>query len=325
MATLQLQPEDSEPSPSPAAKREHQSSPDQSEQKQTQRLQQFKTELEHEIHSYSDEIDALLARYLQLLDAYTTLRESLNAAQRDMYQCLARANFASTLPGKARYGPDYYDERMKALRGVQIEGEPPEEGKELDGEEKVIFKVGVRGEDGKFQSEDLNKGSKIVEAGEESEDMKGDPAKENEKAIKTQGGKKEKDNSSPPVQEPGDTNINNSNTFSSKQSPSKPKSNDPIRWFGILTPLPLRQAQAHAIQAVEELIPKLASVSAEMAAVELAVRRARKKRTKAEKKKGKEEIQEATNKVEGFKSEGQKTIFLEDRVRTMFLDDKTGL
>jgi hypothetical protein len=58
---------------------------------------------------------------------------------------------------------------------------------------------------------------------------------------------------------------------------------DPLRWFGILTPLPLRQAQGHAIKAVEEIIPQLATLSTAMAAVELEVRRARKKRAKAEK------------------------------------------
>ncbi|KAK4115222.1 hypothetical protein N656DRAFT_688495, partial [Canariomyces notabilis] len=56
---------------------------------------------------------------------------------------------------------------------------------------------------------------------------------------------------------------------------------DPLRWFGVLTPMPLRLAQAQAIKAVEEVIPKLATISAEMAAVELEVRRARKRRAKA--------------------------------------------
>jgi hypothetical protein len=69
-----------------------------------------------------------------------------------------------------------------------------------------------------------------------------------------------------------------------KQKPkSKDKATDPLRWFGILTPLALRQAQVQAIKAVEEIIPRLATLSVEMAAVELEVRRARKRRAKAEK------------------------------------------
>ncbi|XDG00638.1 hypothetical protein ABKA04_000253 [Annulohypoxylon sp. FPYF3050] len=57
---------------------------------------------------------------------------------------------------------------------------------------------------------------------------------------------------------------------------------DPLRWFGLLTPMALRQAQAQSIQAVEQVIPRLVSVNAEMAQVEIEVRRARKKRAKAE-------------------------------------------
>ena len=60
------------------------------------------------------------------------------------------------------------------------------------------------------------------------------------------------------------------------------KLKDPLRWFGLLTPMPLRQAQGQSVQAIEEVIPKLVSVNAEMAQVEIEVRRARKKRAKAE-------------------------------------------
>lgn len=60
------------------------------------------------------------------------------------------------------------------------------------------------------------------------------------------------------------------------------KSHDPLRWFGILTPMTLRQAQSQAIKAVEQIIPKLVTINAEMADVEIRVRRARKKRAKAE-------------------------------------------
>ncbi|KAB5558707.1 hypothetical protein GE09DRAFT_123152 [Coniochaeta sp. 2T2.1] len=65
-----------------------------------------------------------------------------------------------------------------------------------------------------------------------------------------------------------------------KQKAQEPK--DPLRWFGILTPLPLRQAQSKSIEAVEEIIPKLVTVAAQMTDVEIRVRRARKKRAKAE-------------------------------------------
>jgi hypothetical protein len=60
------------------------------------------------------------------------------------------------------------------------------------------------------------------------------------------------------------------------------KPGDPLKWFGILTPMALRHAQSQSIRAVEQIIPKLVSVDAAMADVEIRVRRARKKRAKAE-------------------------------------------
>ncbi|KAM7205051.1 hypothetical protein V8F33_001292 [Rhypophila sp. PSN 637] len=66
-----------------------------------------------------------------------------------------------------------------------------------------------------------------------------------------------------------------------KPASKTPKSTDPLRWFGFFTPQPLRQAQTQAIKAVEEIIPRLVTVNMAMAEVELEVRRARKKRTKA--------------------------------------------
>ncbi|GAO19668.1 uncharacterized protein UV8b_06426 [Ustilaginoidea virens] len=56
---------------------------------------------------------------------------------------------------------------------------------------------------------------------------------------------------------------------------------DPLRWFGILTPMPLRTARSHSARAVEDVIPRLASVDAEMRRVEIEVRRARKRQSKA--------------------------------------------
>jgi hypothetical protein len=61
---------------------------------------------------------------------------------------------------------------------------------------------------------------------------------------------------------------------------TKPK--DPVRMFGILTPQALRLAQGGAVKVVEEIIPKLASIDAEMREVEIKIRRARKHRVKAE-------------------------------------------
>lgn len=60
------------------------------------------------------------------------------------------------------------------------------------------------------------------------------------------------------------------------------KNRNPLHWFGLFAPMPLRAAQTQSIQAVEDIIPRLATVNAEMLNVEIEVRRARKRRAKAE-------------------------------------------
>ncbi len=57
---------------------------------------------------------------------------------------------------------------------------------------------------------------------------------------------------------------------------------DPIQMFGLFSPPALRSAQAEAIKMVEEVVPRLVSIDAEMREVEIAVRRARKHRGKLE-------------------------------------------
>lgn len=60
------------------------------------------------------------------------------------------------------------------------------------------------------------------------------------------------------------------------------KNKNPLHWFGLFAPMPLRTAQAQSVQAVEEIIPRLVSVNAEMLETEIEVRRARKRRARAE-------------------------------------------
>ncbi|KAF4493555.1 Vacuolar ATPase assembly VMA22 [Fusarium agapanthi] len=57
---------------------------------------------------------------------------------------------------------------------------------------------------------------------------------------------------------------------------------NPLQWFGLFAPMPLRMAQTHSVKAVHEVIPRLVSVNAEMLNLEIEVRRARKRRAKAE-------------------------------------------
>lgn len=179
-----------------------------------------------------DTIDALLERYLALLDEYTTLRARLGQLQTGMFQHLARANFSAERG--MRYGPDFYDERMQALRqvSISIEGGLP------------IFTV--------------SHSSRARGDGDDDDPSRQDPAPD------------------PPRPAEGEEAA----AAEGEAGPKKQNARDPLRWFGVLTPLSLRQTQACAAEAVDEVVPRLASLSAEMQDLEIQVRRARKKRAK---------------------------------------------
>lgn len=59
-------------------------------------------------------------------------------------------------------------------------------------------------------------------------------------------------------------------------------SKDPLRWFGVFSPPALRSAQGQSVDAIKTIIPRLATVNAEMLSLEIEVRRAKKKRTKTQ-------------------------------------------
>ena len=69
-------------------------------------------------NNLQQQIDELLERYLGILDEYSKLREELSRLQSGVYQNIARANFAGERG--MRYGQDHYDERMRALRVLNI-------------------------------------------------------------------------------------------------------------------------------------------------------------------------------------------------------------
>lgn len=75
-------------------------------------------------------------------------------------------------------------------------------------------------------------------------------------------------------------------TARAKSSITKAKRNDPLRWFGILTPPSLKAAQLSAIQLVDAAV-KLASKEAKMNALEIEIRRARKRKLKLEQEEAK--------------------------------------
>ncbi|KAK1640495.1 hypothetical protein BDP81DRAFT_420176 [Colletotrichum phormii] len=207
----------------------------------------------------TDHIDGLLERYLLLLDEYTALRERLSGTQAGMYQNIARANFSAERG--VRYGPDYYDQRMRASRTLEVavndRGVPRfEVVKAADDGDAVTEPKVEAAEDGVSAAAAAKSGDVDEAPGMESEGVTSSVGEETEKEAE-----KEKEKT--------------------KQNKKK-KSNDPLRWFGILAPMSLRQAQTLSVQAVQDVIPRLVSVDAEMKDIEIEVRRARKRRAKAE-------------------------------------------
>lgn len=142
-----------------------------------------------------------------------------------------------------RFGQDYYDERMQAGRRVVGEVRDVEEG--------------------------INKVTWGVVKATEPEPVSDTP-------------KSEKNTGEGEVEAEAENGDDESREEKPKPEAKKPSSKDPIRWFGLLTPLALRQTQASAIDTVERVIPRLVTVDAEMRQVEIEVRRARKRRAKAE-------------------------------------------
>ncbi|CAK7197460.1 hypothetical protein SEUCBS139899_000107 [Sporothrix eucalyptigena] len=191
----------------------------------------------------SDTVDELLARYLGLLHEYTELRSQLSSHQESMFGNLARANFAAERG--FRYGPDHFDGRMQALIRLEI-------GEEDKSAEKAVTFAVVR-----------PKKEVKVEAAKDDEDSNDEDQKKQQEDKKT-------DNAA--ITKAKKTEKN-------KKGAKGPR--DPLQWFGVLTPMALRQVQQEAIKAIDTIVPRLATVSAEMAAVEIEVRRARKKRARA--------------------------------------------
>ncbi|KAL2109937.1 hypothetical protein VUR80DRAFT_1836 [Thermomyces stellatus] len=214
-----------------------------------------------------DHIDKLLERYLLLLDEYTTLRSTLESLQGAMYQNIARANFSGERG--VRYGQDFYDDRMQASRRVVVTLE--------DGDGGVPrFSTIVKSLDagcGENEREEKVKGEENAGGEPEKPTGKADPGEnesQSEEGSETVRGS-----------DPSENEEERENKTRERRRRIE-RNRDPLRWFGLVTPTPLRFAQTQGIQIVETVIPRLASVDAEMRNVEIEVRRARKRRAKAE-------------------------------------------
>ncbi|KAI0435100.1 hypothetical protein F5Y09DRAFT_293692 [Xylaria sp. FL1042] len=269
-----------------------------------------------------DHIDGLLERYLYLLHDYTTLREELTALQTGMYQNIARANFAAERGlrfGQDSYDDRMQASRRLAISCDSQDQNQAQNPSESQDRKNPVVPSGIvtsftvvnptatilpapasRVEDSAAKIDAPNPHphpSPEAEAGASAEsaeqsapniEARSAPPEPDAAQLRDNNPSKGTTSSPPPPPPPPlevaekDPGIGTETGIAATPQKKPNANDDPLRWFGLLTPMPLRQAQAQSVRAVEHVIPRLASLNAEMAAVEIEVRRARKRRAKLE-------------------------------------------
>ncbi|KAH7037687.1 uncharacterized protein B0I36DRAFT_314612 [Microdochium trichocladiopsis] len=241
--------------------------------------------------SHDEAIEMLLERYLHLLDEYTSLRSELSKLQSAMYQQLARANFAAERG--IWYGQDYYDERMQASSTVVVSGTSSPRFSVVRRTKADTRQSKTAGSPDSSALGGAAVGAGYSRVGDVShptvpppnhQTVTVDSATEGQhrEAIREENTSVEHNRAvSADLEGSADTEASPGAESDQKEKESRPMPADPIRWFGLMAPMALRQAQACSSRAVNDIVPRLATVSVEMAEVEIKVRRARKRRAKA--------------------------------------------
>ncbi|KAJ4357371.1 uncharacterized protein N0V89_001946 [Didymosphaeria variabile] len=191
-------------------------------------------------------LDDLLERYLLTLDAYQKAQQQLTRHLSSGYLDLARANFTNN--ARARYGQDYYDERMQASRKIAV---TEEEG-------NAIFSIECSVKESKAKTE-------------ESSSPDADSA-----ATKETGPSAEADTDGEKDSTTSDKPASKADDPTEKDEEKKSPSNDPIRWFGVLVPPALRSAQASFVSAVEGPVVEISNLVKELRQQEIEIGRVRK-------------------------------------------------
>ncbi|KAL4997635.1 hypothetical protein BDV10DRAFT_89491 [Aspergillus recurvatus] len=225
-------------------------------------------------------LDALLEKYLHLLDKHQRLQSDLASKLSSGFLSLAHANYACP-PGR-RYGIDYYDERMKASRRVILQPPSSTDKKDSNAELESPSDTGASSK-GIFSieftsSSDEEEHADTYESSESGEKVLGqEPLKD--------GGNNNNDHdhddavgTTTTLQNPsGSSETEPEAETDAKRGPTRrtPRTLDPIRWFGILVPPSLRSAQKSFTEAVEGILPELAGVVVEMQTAEKEISRLR--------------------------------------------------
>lgn len=225
----------------------------------------------HPLTSVHAQLDALWVRYLNLLDEYTNARAAIKKHLSSGYFTLAQANFKSS---RGRYGQDYYDQRAVATTRVKIAAK----------DESVSFKV---------QKSVITTDEQTVEdasaeksSGDENENAES-PANSDQVQLPTPEATPEPETKhSSSTSEAAD--MKKDSTPDQEEPKPQIDPHDPIRWFGILVPSTLRQAQKSFAAAVldEGSVRKAVNSARGMREIEVEIRKLRKAIKKEDKKAG---------------------------------------
>lgn len=205
-----------------------------------------------------DQLDALWEKHLTLLDTYHQAQQQLARHLSSGFFDLAQATFKSTT--RVRYGQEYYDDRMQAIRRFDCV---------LDQDVPCIeLKSDVASSNKPTDDETSNKDTSASEDEKVSGQQPTPPATPLPHPEQEQS-KEESDH-----QEAQDTQD--------KDSTKKPR--DPLHWYGILVPPPLRACQKSFVSAIERPAIEAANASQALRHITLEIRKLRKDIKKAEKR-----------------------------------------
>ncbi len=209
-----------------------------------------------------ERLDSLLETYLELLDQYTTLRTQLSKQFSDGFFSLTRANHTSPSLGSGRrYGEEGYDERMKAGRrvvyGPTVSGADEKDTTDQQASQVAKDETGAAGKT-KQETDALTGPTYRISVGKVSDPAPPLDQTENDNTTISQSQQQDPKSTSPSI------SFKSSATKATTISKSKPKSPDPLHWYGILVPQALRQSQSFFTSAVSSTVPSLITVSAEM-------------------------------------------------------------
>jgi coiled-coil domain-containing protein 115 len=217
-----------------------------------------------------ERLDSLLETYLELLDEYTTLRTQLSKQFSDGFFSLARANHTSpTLGSGRRYGEEGYDERMKAHRKIVYSTRDSKRDENWNTTEDGNAGTLVRSQrlEPSDSKADTSPGYRMsiqkTKASLNSQETASSDETDTNKQRVTDAALQNDEPTSSPFENAPPTTTKPAFPFSTKTKPA-PSNRDPLNWYGILIPPPLRQAQAFFISAVESSVPQLLNTSASM-------------------------------------------------------------